>query len=132
RVGQLAFCALAAALYPEGDGDRDAFCLAVLGALIASGVDIVMADHMTEEVARVAGDKAVRDTVFVHDDEGLDEFLALAGLQEIGHIVQSWLGLKAAEPDALAPERERRDGGDFVQGDVMPGVIDAETLRRLL
>src|SRR5690606_31875922 len=69
---------------------------------------------------------------FDHGGEGIEEFLALAGLQEIGHTVRSWLGLQVAEPDRndAAPDRER--DGDFVQGDVQPGVINAEILRRLL
>lgn len=129
RVGRLAFCALAAALYPEDADDRDPFCLAVFGALIASGVDLDAADLMVAEVARVAGDDTARSIAFDHGGEGIEEFLALAGLQEIGHTVRSWLGLQVAEPDRndADRERERHDSGD-----VSSGVIDAETLRRLL
>lgn len=130
RVGRLAFCAFASALYPDATVDCDPFCLAVFGALIASGVDLDTADRMVAEVARVAGDDTVRDTAFNHGGEGLDEFLDLTGLQDLGHTVRSWLGLQTVEPDASAPERER--SGDHVQGDVTPGVIDAETLHRLL
>lgn len=132
RVGRLAFCALAAALYPEDADVRDPFCLAVFGALIASGVDLDTADRMVAEVARVAGDETVRSTAFDHGGEGVAEFVALAGLQDIGHLVRSWLGLQVAEPDRndAAPDRER--DRDYVQGDVQSGVIDAETLRRLL
>jgi hypothetical protein len=129
RAGRLAFCALATALYPADH--RDAFCASIFGALIESAVDIDVADKMVAEVSRVAGDEAVRDTALDHGGEGLAEFLALTGLEDIGHIVRSWLGLQTAEPDTATPERERLDH-DIVQGDVRPGVIGADTLRRLL
>ncbi|CAM5377924.1 hypothetical protein ATER59S_01684 [Aquamicrobium terrae] len=128
RVGRLAFCALAAALYPADD--RDAFCFSIFGALIEAAVDVSTANEMVAETARVAGDKAIRNTAFDHGGESLAEFLALTGLEEIGHIVRSWLGLRMAETDAAPLDRER--DGAVVQGDVQPGVIDAETLRRLL
>lgn len=129
RVGRLAFCALAAALYPEGDEDRDAFCLTVFGVLIASGVDLDTADQMSAEVARVAGDDTVRDTAFDHSGEGLDDLLGLTGLQDLGHLVRSWLGLQTAEPSL---EPYWHDDGDHPQGDVRPGAIGAETLKQIL
>lgn len=132
RVGRLAFCALAATLYPDADDERDAFCLAVFGGLIASGIDLDTADQMVAELARVAGDDIVRDTAFNHAGEGRDEFLALTGLQDLGHTVRSWLGLQTSEPDAGPPDRERSRDSDFVQGDARPGAIDAQTLQRLL
>jgi hypothetical protein len=130
RVGHLAFCALAAALYPPDN--RDALCFSVFGALTESGVDVVTADKMVSEISRVTGDEAFRDTALDHGGEGMNEFLALTGLQDIGHIVRSWLGLQTAEPDAAAWERDRHGDDDFVQGEVRPGVVNAKTLRRLL
>lgn len=127
RVGRLAFCAFAAALYPADN--RDAFCASLFGALIASGVDIANADKMVTEVARVAGDETVRDMAFDYDCEGMEELLAQTGLQDIGHIVRSWLGLQTAEPSL---EPDRHDDGDQPQVDVRPGAIGAETLKQIL
>lgn len=132
RVGRLAFCALAAALYPGAAGDRDAFCLAVFGALIASGVDLDTADQMVAELARVAGDDIVRDTAFNHAGEGLDEFLALTGLQDLGHTVRSWLGLSPTLGDSDMRSESGHGDAQHIPGDSAPGAIGVDDLQRLL
>jgi len=63
------------------------------------------------------------------DGEGMEECLAQVGLQHIGHIVRSWLGLQTGEPSL---EPYRHDDGDHPQGDVRPRAIGAETLKQIL
>lgn len=127
RVGRLAFAALAAAVYP--DHDRDAFCLCAFRALIASGVGKSTAEQMVFEIARIAGDEAAHNLVLVHDGEDLAEFLALTGLQPLESPIRSWLGLDFTDAGSAGHQQPDHD---YAQGDVLPGQIDAETLRSLL
>lgn len=129
RVGRLAFAALAAALYPTEAGNRDAFCCAAFGALLDGGVDDFDAQRIVDAIAHVAGDDASRDLVMQHDGEGLDELLALLGLEVLGHIVAPWLGIQSAGDTTPHVTNDPRD---HAQGDTTPGSIDAETLGRLL
>jgi len=118
RVGRLAFAALAAALYPTDN--RDAFALSLYGALVAAGVNAPTADAMVRAIAVLAGDDTDRDHALDHDSEGLDAFLALTGLEGIGHHIGAWLGLAGPVNDLEHhPEHE-------------PGKLSAADLERLL
>jgi P4 family phage/plasmid primase-like protien len=133
RVGLLAFAALGAAVYPDAEsGDRDAFCAALFGSLLEAGVDMRDASHMVEEIWRVAGDEASRDIALDHDGEGLAEFLALAGLDALDHVIRPWLGLSPAPDDSDMASEGNAGDGTHTSGDTAAGVIGADELKRLL
>lgn len=132
RVGLLAFAALAAAVYPADAPARDPFCAALFGALLEAGVDIGNAGLIVDEVSRVAGDAAFRDASLDRHHEGLAEFLALADLEALDHVVRPWLGLSPTPDDSDMASESGHGDGPHVSGDTATGVIDAADLQRLL
>jgi hypothetical protein len=125
RVGVLALCALAAAVYPATE--RDEFCAQLSAVLIAAGVSTSDASDMVAEVAALAGDdsNAVLPPTAAPTG-GLQQLFEHVGLPELEPPVRRWLRLDA--PVEPVEPREPHDAGE----QAAPGAFTADQLLRML
>ena len=120
RLGHLAFCALAAAIAPDEEGDKSAHLSRLQGAFAHAGGTPSVAADMAAAVAtviRFAGNMPKADS------SDLSAFFDGAGLGQLAPVAASWLQLH----ETGAPKHQAK--GTMNSG---AGGISAEQLERLL